>query len=216
MKSMLVIGLGRFGRHLALKLMELGNEVMAVDIDEERVEALAPFVTASHIGDCQEEAIMRELGVKNFDICFVCISNDFQGSLEVTYTLKELGAQYIVARADREKQTKFLQKIGADEVIHPEMDMAQRTAVKYSANNAFDYIELTPEYSIFEIKVPSNWVGKTVSEVNVRSKFRVNIIGIKNDFKITPLLTSDHVFGKNEHLIISGDKKDCIHLTEIK
>jgi trk system potassium uptake protein TrkA len=216
MKSILVIGLGRFGRHLALKLMELGNEVMAIDKDEEAVEKVAPFVTASRIGDCQEPEVMAELGVNNFDICFVCISNDFQGSLEVTYALKEMGAQHVVARADRDAQTKFLQKIGADDVIHPEKEMAQRTAVKYSARNSFEYIELTPEYAICEIQVPEQWVGKTVSDVDVRSKYNVNIIGVKRGGSIVPMLRSNHVFTKDEHLIIAGSKKDGLRLTEKK
>jgi trk system potassium uptake protein TrkA len=216
MKSMLVIGLGRFGRNLALKLMALGNEVMVIDKDEESVEHIAPFVTTSHIGDCQDEEVIRELGVNNFDICFVCISNDFQGSLEVTYMLKEHGAKYVVARADRDAQTKFLQKIGADEVIHPEKEMAQRTAVKYSATNSFEYIELTPDYIISEIQVPDGWVGKSVSEVNVRSRHNVNIIGIKNNGVITPFISPSHIFQKDEHLVIAGAKKDGLALTDRK
>lgn len=216
MKSILIIGLGRFGRHLAMKLMELGNEVMVIDKDEEAVEKVAAFVTASHIGDCQDPDVIKELGVKNFDICFVCISNDFQGSLEVTYMLKENGASHVVSRADRDSQTKFLQKIGADEVIHPEKEMAQRTAVQYSANNTFEYFELTPEYSICEIQVPVEWVGKSVTEVSVRSKYNVNIIGIKNNERIVPMLSSNHMFTKDEHLIIAGSKKDSLRLTEKK
>lgn len=216
MKSILVIGLGRFGRHLSLKLMELGNEVMIIDKDEEAVERVAPFVTASRIGDCQELEVLRELGVCNYDICFVCISNDFQSSLEVTYALKEMGASYVVARADRDAQTKFLQKIGADEVIHPEKEMAQRTAVKYSAKNSLDYIELTPEYAIFEIKTPDGWVGKTVTEVEVRTRHHVNIIGFKTNDSITPMVNSTHKFTKEEHLIIAGMKKDVLRLTERK
>ena len=214
MKSILVIGLGRFGRHLSLKLMELGNEVMVIDKDEEAVERVAPFVTASHIGDCQDPDVIRELGVNNFDICFVCISNDFQGSLEVTYALKESGARHVVSRADRESQTKFLQKIGADEVIHPEKEMAQRMAVQYSANNTFEYFELTPEYAISEIRVPCDWVGKTIAEVNVRLRYNINIIGIKTEETIVPMLSSSHVFSKNEHLIIAGSKKDSLRFTE--
>ena len=214
MKSILVIGLGRFGRHLALKLMELGNEVMVVDKDEEVVEKVAPFVTDSRIGDCQEEQALIELGVGNYDICFVCISNDFQGSLEVTYLLKELGAQYIVARADRDAQTKFLQKIGADEVIHPEKDMAQRTAVKFSARNSFDYIEMTPEYVICELNVPDDWVGKTVAEMNIRSEYNINIIGIKNEGAITPFVSPNHVFLPGEHLVVAGAKKDALSLAD--
>jgi trk system potassium uptake protein TrkA len=216
MKSMLVIGLGRFGRHLALKLMELGNEVMVVDVDEEAVEKVAPYVTSSHIGDCQDCDVLGDLGVNNYDVCFVCISNDFQGSLEVTFALKELGAKYVVARADRDTQTKFLQKIGADEVIHPEKEMAQRTAVKYSAKNSFDYIELTPEYGIFEITAPMSWFGKTVEQVDVRSKYNVNIIGIKKNGKITPLVNKDYVFSSEEHLIIAGAKKDGLRLSDKK
>lgn len=214
MKSILVIGLGRFGRHLSLKLVELGNEVMVIDKDEEAVERVASSVTASRIGDCQDLEVLKELGVNNYDICFVCMSNDFQGSLEVTYALKELGARYVVARADRDAQTKFLQKIGADEVIHPEKEMAQRTAVKYSANNSFDYIELSSEYAIFEIRPPENWVGRTISEVDVRSKHRINIIGVKTEGAITPIVSSSHVFTKEEHLIIAGMKKDMLHLTD--
>ena len=216
MKSILVIGLGRFGRHLSLKLMELGNEVMVIDKDEEAVEKVMSFVTDSRIGDCQEEQVLEELGVGNYDICFVCISDDFQGSLEVTYLLKEIGAQYIVARADRESQTKFLQKIGADEVIHPEKDMAQRTAVKFSARNSFDYIEMTPEYVICELNVPETWVGRTVAEINVRSKHNINIIGIKNEGIITPFVSPNHVFLKGEHLVVAGAKRDALALTDNK
>ncbi len=216
MKSILVIGLGRFGSHLAKKLVELGNEVMVIDRDEEAVERLAPLVTASRIGDCRDPDVIKELGVGNFDVCFVCISDDFQGSLEVTYALKENGAKYVVARADRDSQTKFLQKIGADEVIHPEKEMAQRTAVKYSARNSFEYIELTPEYIICEIQVPNSWVGKTVAEVDVRSKYNVNIIGIKNNSFITPFVSPNHMFRENEHLVIAGAKKDGLALTEKK
>jgi trk system potassium uptake protein TrkA len=216
MKSILVIGLGRFGRHLSLKLMELGNEVMAIDENEEAVEKVAPFVTAARIGDCQDLDVLKELGVNNFDICFVCISDDFQSSLEVTYALKEMGARHVIARADRDAQTKFLQKIGADEVIHPEKEMAQRTAVKYSARNSFDYIELTPEYAIFEIQTPEQWLGKTVAEAEVRTKHNVNIVGIKLNDVITPMVSADHAFSKEEHLIIAGLKKDMLRLADIK
>ena len=161
MKSFLVIGLGRFGSHLAKNLAALGNEVMAIDRDEEKVLQITPFVTAAQVGDCQEEGAMDHLGVANFDVCFVCINDDFQGSLEVTWALKEQGARYVVARADRERQIKFLKRIGADQVVHTEKDMASRVAVKYSAPNAFDYIEITSEYVILEIETPGSWVGHT-------------------------------------------------------
>lgn len=214
MKSMLVIGLGRFGRNLAIKLSELGNEVMIIDKDEDRVSHIAPLVTASQIGDCQDEDVLKTLGVSNYDICFVCVSDDLQCSLEVTSMLKEMGAKYVVARADRENQTKFLKKIGADEVIHTERDMAVRLAVKYSAQNAFEYIELTPEYAIFEIKTPKSWIGKSISEVGVRIKYNVNVIGIKIDNNIAPLTRADHVFSEKEHLIIAGGKKDSMRIMD--
>jgi trk system potassium uptake protein TrkA len=144
MRTMLVIGAGRFGSKLAVKLKELGNEVMLVDVNEEAVQKLAPFVTRVQIGDCMDRDVLAELGVRNFDVCFVCISDNFQSSMEITSLLKELGAPYVVAKSDREIHAGLLKKIGADDVVYPERDMAQRTAVRYSARGAFDYIELSP------------------------------------------------------------------------
>ena len=212
MRSMLVIGLGRFGRHLAINLAELGNEVMVVDRDEAAVNVVAPLVTAAHIGDCMDEEIIRSLGVRNFDVCFVCISNNFQSSLEITSLLKEAGAKLVVSKTDREMHAKFLLKIGADAVIHPERDMAQRTAMKYSMQNAFDYIELTPEYAISEMLVPQSWTGHTIRDLKVRSRYNVNVIGVKKDAHVTPLVDAEHVFLPEEHLLVAGSKKDIIRL----
>lgn len=211
---MLVIGLGRFGSALAVKLAQLGNEVMVIDRFEEKVTAVAPFVTASQIGDCSDEDILRSVGVDNFDICFVCVSDDFQSSLEITSQLKELGARHIVSKTEREKQEKFLHIIGADDVIHAERDMAQRLAVKYSARSAFEYIELTPEYAILEIEIPKSWIGRSVSDVDVRSKYNVNIIGLKRGNEILPLIKPDHIFVEDEHLIIAGDKKSGLRVMD--
>jgi trk system potassium uptake protein TrkA len=211
---MLVIGLGRFGTHLALKLMELGNEVMIIDKDEESVNNLASQVTRAQIGDCMEEAVLKGLGVKNFDVCFVCISDDFQSSLEITSILKELGAAHVVSKTNRDIHAKFLLKVGADEVIYPERDMAKRAAVKYSAKNAFDYIELTPEYAVFEMEVPSNWVGRTLKQLDVRSRHNINVIGTKRDNKVIPITSADYIFIPDEHLIIAGSKKDLNKLME--
>lgn len=214
MKSFLVIGLGRFGRHLTEKMIELGDEVMVVDRDEDRVARLASIATATCVGDCQDENVLAALGVSNYDVCFVCVSDDFQCSLEVTATLKDLGAKCVVARADREKQTKFLKKIGADYVVHTEMDMAVRVAMRFSASNAFDYFELTPKYAILEIQTPDEWVGKTVSQVDVRQRYNVNILGVKMGDEIEPLLNADYKFTPKSHLIIAGDKKDSIRLMD--
>ncbi len=212
MRSMLVIGLGRFGRHLATKLSELGNEVMVVDRDEAAVNRVMPSVTAAHIGDCMDEEVVRSLGVRNFDVCFVCMSDNFQSSLEITSLLKEAGAHMVVSKTDREMHAKFLLKIGADAVIHPERDMAYRTAIKYSAKNAFDYIELTPEYAIFETTPPAAWVGHSVNDMKVRSRFNVNIIGIKDGARVTPLVDAGHIFTETEHILVAGGQKDVLKL----
>jgi trk system potassium uptake protein TrkA len=211
---MLVIGLGRFGKHLALKLAELGNEVMVIDKEEDIVNHIAPFVTSALIGDCMDEEVIKSLGVSNFDVCFVCISDNFQSSLEITSLLKEHGAKYVVSKTDREMHAKFLMKIGADAVIHPERDIAWRAAMKYSNKNVFDYIEFTPEYAIFEMQVPASWIGKTVREMKVREQYNLNIVGIRGEDHVTPMVDADHMFVQDEHLYVAGAKKDIIRLMD--
>ncbi len=214
MRSMLVIGLGHFGTHLALKLSELGNEVMVVDRDEEAVNKIAPQVTTALVGDCMSPEILKSLGVGNFDICFVCISDNFQSSLEITSLLKDLGARYVISKTDRDIHAKFLRRIGADEVIFPERDMAQRTAFRTSARNAFQYIELTPEYAIFEMKLPDNWSGKSVKQLDVRSRHNLNIIAVKRNEQVVPITSPDYVFAHNEHIFVVGSKQDLLKLME--
>ncbi|NCB52049.1 MAG: TrkA family potassium uptake protein [Clostridia bacterium] len=214
MRSILIIGLGRFGTHLALKLMELGNEVMIIDKNEDVVNKLASQVTRALVGDCMESGVLESLGVSNFDLCFVCISDDFQSSLEITSILKELGAPCVISKTDRDIHAKFLLKIGADHVIYPERDMAQRAAFKYSAKNAFDYIELTPEYAILEAEVPEKWIGKTLRELDIRSKHNINVIGRKTEQKVIPFTSPDYVFSSGEHLVFAGSKKDIMGLMD--
>ena len=148
MKTVLIIGIGRFGNHLCRKMAELNNEVMAVDIREEAIEDILPLVTNAQIGDCTNEEVLHSLGVGNFDICFVCIGNNFQSSLEITNLLKEMGAKYVISKANRDIQAKFLLKNGADEVVYPNRDLAEKLAVRCSMDNVFDYIELTEGYTI--------------------------------------------------------------------
>lgn len=210
MRSMLVIGAGRFGKNLAVKLTELHNEVMLVDVDEEAVHKLEPFVTRVQIGDCMDRDVLSELGVRNFDVCFVCISDNFQSSMEITSLLKELGAPYVVAKSDREIHADLLKKIGADDVVYPERDMAQRTAVRYSARGAFDYIELSPEYAIMEIEVPDDWIGRNIRELDVRIRHRVNVIGVRTGKHILPLISADHAFREQEHVIVAVEQKDIL------
>lgn len=208
MKSVLLIGLGRFGRHMAQKLRELHHEVLAVDKNEDRVNDALPFVTNAQIGDGTNEAFIASLGVRNFDLSVVAIGDDFQSSLETTALLKEQGAPFVVSRANRDVHAKFLLRNGADDVIYPEKQMASWAAVRYTADHVFDYVELTPEHSIFETAVPASWVGKTVVELAVRQKYRINILATKHDGKLEPLPGPNHTFLADETIFILGDNKD--------
>ncbi|HPJ75246.1 MAG TPA: TrkA family potassium uptake protein [Clostridia bacterium] len=214
MKSVLIIGTGKFGKNLALKMAELGNEVMVVDKEENEVRDISEYVTSAQVADCMDENVLRSLGINNFDICFVCIGDNFQSSLEITSLLKDNGAKYVVSKADRDIHAKFLLRNGADEVIFPEKDMAQRAAYRFSANHMFDYIQLSQDYSICEIETPENWVGKTIAQVNVRSNYNVNVLAYKENGKIYPLSNPNYIFKENTHLIISGAWKDVEKLNK--
>lgn len=208
MKSILIIGLGRFGSHLCKDLSRLDNEIMIVDQDESKLEDLLPLVVNAKIGDCTNEKVLKSLGVGNFDICFVCIGNNFQNSLEITSLLKELGAKYVVSKANRDIHAKFLLRNGADEVIYPDRDISEKVAVRFSANQVFDYVELGNSYSIYEIAPLPEWVGKTIKDVNFRANYHANIIGVKidGDMKLTP--GPDYIFQKDEHLMVLGHQSD--------
>lgn len=190
MKTVLLIGAGRYGRHVAIQLNKLGHQVMAVDINEDRIDAVMPYVTGAQIGDSTNETFLRSLGVANFDLCFVAISGDFQSSLETTCMLKELGAACVIARAERDAQVKFLLRNGADHVVYPEMEMAKWAAVRYTGNHILDYTELDERHAIFEVRVPEAWLGKTIGTLDVRKKHGINILAVKHggvsDFAITP------------------------------
>lgn len=213
MKSILVIGMGRFGRHLAKKMQALGNDVMIVDRDAELVNEVAAEFTDSHIGDCTNEAVIRSLGVKQMDICFVSIGEDFQSSLVITSLLKRAGAKCVIAKANQEIQATLLQQIGADEVVYPERDLAEKLAVRYNANNIFDYIQLTDEYSIYEIPVLPAWIGHSIAEIDVRRKYRINIIAIKCQNTLQPTPGADYVFRTDDHAVVIGKATDVSKLT---
>lgn len=206
-KSVLLIGLGRFGKYIAMKLHELGHEVMGVDENEERVNDAMPYVTDGQIGDSTNEALLKSLGVKNYDVCIVTIGGDFQSSLETTYLLKELGAQKVVSRAEQDVQAKFLLRNGADEIIYPEKQLATWAAIRYSSDHILDYIELGDSCSIFEVSVPSAWVGKSVVEIDIRRKYNVNIIATKKNGKINAVVTADTVLSAEETLLVLGEYK---------
>ena len=208
MKSVLVIGMGTIGIYLARKMQDLGNEVMIADKDEELIQELSPEFNDAFCGDCSAAGILKSIGVNTFDYCFVTIGEDFYASLEITSILKELGAKYVIAKAKRARQVEFLKKIGADEVVYPDKEIAENLAVRYNADNIFDYIELTSEYSIFEIPVVSSWVGKKVMDVDVRRKHKINIIAVKNDNELNLNLGGDYVFDENDHLVVLGKSSD--------
>lgn len=208
MKSVLLIGLGRFGRHMAEKLLEEGNEVLGVDICEERVNDAMDMLTNAQIGDATNELFVESLGVRNFDLCVVAIEDNFQSSLETTALLKDYGAPFVLSRANRDVHAKFLLRNGADRIVYPEKEMAQRMAVKYGNDNIFDCIELTDEYSIYEIPVPESWVGKSILEKDVRKKYGISILATKRLETLYPLPGAEHVFAEDENLIILGHFKD--------
>lgn len=168
MKNILLIGLGRFGRHVAIQLNNLGHEVMAVDNNEERVNEVLPFVTNAQIGDSTNADFLKSLGIGNFDVCMVTIGGNFQNSLETTSLLKELGAKTVVSRAERDVQKKFLLRNGADEVVYPEKQIAEWAAIRYTADHIRDYIQVDEAHAIFEVEVPENWISKTIGQLDIR------------------------------------------------
>lgn len=208
MKSILIIGLGRFGRHMAKKFSEQNNDVMAIDINEERINNVLSVVTNALIGDATNEQFMETIGVRDFDLCVVAIGDNFQSSLETTALLKDLGAKFILARASRDVHAKFLLRNGADDVIYTEKETAERLAVKYGSDNIFNYIDLNDEYSIYEIAVPSSWLNKSILKVNVRSKYGISILATKQGNNIFPLPKPEHVFTDSESLMILGKNED--------
>ena len=215
MKSILLIGLGRFGKHIAVKLHELNHEVMAIDKNEERVDEVLPYVTNAQIGDSMKEEFLRSLGVGNYDVCIVAIGNDFQGSLETTSLLKELGAKKVVARAARDIQATFLLRNGADEIVYPEKQLANWTAIRYTSDHIFDYIELDEEHAIFEIEVPMNWISKSIGEIDIRRRYNINIMAIKKKGKLEMAISPDTRLEEDEALLVLGRHKDiqkCFHI----
>ena len=214
-KSVLIIGLGRFGRHAALKMMELRHQVMAVDKDESRVNALARLVTNAQIGDSTDEEFLRSLGVRDFDVCIVAIGDDFQSSLETTSLLKELGARHVVARASRERHEKFLLRNGADEVVYPEKQVAEWTAISAMSEQILDYFTISEGYSVFELSVPAEWAGHTMAELDVRKRYGVNVLGIKDKGVFNMSITPDTVFAGDASVLVLGRDRDVMNLSLI-
>ena len=204
MKSILLIGLGRFGRHIAQDLNQLGHQVMAVDDVEERVNAVLPYTTSAQIGNSTDPAFLESLGIRNYDACIVTIARDFQSSLETTSVLKELGARLVVSRAASDVQAKFLLRNGADEVVYPEKQLAKWTAIRYSSDHILDYIELDDEHAMFEVPIPGDWVGQSVGQLNIRRKYGINLIGVKRDGKLNLSVNSETILNQEETMLVLG------------
>lgn len=215
MKSVLLIGLGRFGKHIALQLNQLGHQIMGVDNNEERVNDTMDILTNAQIGDSTNEEFLRSLGIDNYDICIVAIGNDFQSSLETTCSLKELGAKFVVSRAERDGQAKFLLRNGADEVVYPEKQVAKWAAIRYSSDHILDYIELDDAHSIFEVSVPEEWIGLSIGQLDIRKKYNINIMGVKKEGKISTMITPDTILSEEKTLLVLGEYKalqKCFHI----
>lgn len=215
MKSILLIGVGRFGRHIIRKLNAMNHQVMAVDHDEDRIQDVLSSVTSAQIGDSTNEEFLSSLGISNFDACIVTIGDDFQNSLETVYLLKELGARKVIARASREIQEKFLLRNGADEVVYPEKQMAAWTAIRCASDHVLDYIELDNEYSIYELAIPNEWCGKTILELDIRKKYNINILGIREYGKLNMNITPSTVLNSRKSMLVLGNEKiieKCFHI----
>lgn len=208
MKSVLLVGLGRFGKNTAIKLKELKHEVMALDIIEERVSDALPYVSNALIGDATNQKFLETLGIGDYDLCIVTIGDNFQASLVATSLLKEMGAKKVISRASSDVQTKLLLRNGADDVVYPEQQVAEWTAVRYSSDHIFDYLSIEDGYSIAEIDVPIKWIGKTIGELDVRKKYKLNVMAVKIDDKISMQTDNNTLFSGTERLLVLGRDSD--------
>ncbi|MBQ9592890.1 MAG: TrkA family potassium uptake protein [Lachnospiraceae bacterium] len=207
MKSILVIGVGHFGRHLIRKLNELNTQVMAVDIDEESVNAVLSYVDSAQIGDSTNVEFLSQLGVSDFDAVIVTITDEFQTSLETASLLKDLGARHVVSRASSDIQEKFLLRNGADEVVYPEKQLAAWTCIRCTSDHVFDYIDLGGEHSIFEVSVPNEWVGRNVLQINVRQQYGINILGVRKNGILNTLIKPETTFEAGMTVLVLGAEK---------
>jgi len=212
MQSVLLIGMGMFGQTLGEKLINMGNEVMIVDKNEDVINRLAPKYTNALIANCMNADNLKSLDIPSYDACVVAIGDDFQSSLEVTSILKDLGAKYVVSKASTDIQRKFLFRVGADEVIYPNRDIAEKLAVKLNSKRIFDYIELDPENAILEIAVPKKWEGKALVDINPRGKHGINVLIVKRERKIYPV-DANYVFRNGDHMVVFGNTEKILAFT---
>ena len=208
MKNVLLIGLGRFGRHMAQKLHDINNQVLVIDKDERRVQDAMGYVTNAEIGDATDPALIDSLGVSDFDLCIITMGHDLQASLEITALLKKRGAPFVLVRAARDAHAQFLLACGADEVIYPEKQLANWAAVRYGSNHIYDYIRLSTDHAIYETEIPDGWIGHTVVDLAIRQRYRLNILAIRKNGQVEPLPGPNHQFCRDERIILLGSEKD--------
>lgn len=204
MKNILLIGLGRFGHHMAQQFYAMGHEVMAVDRQEERVNRVLTFVTDAQIGDSTDGAFLASLGVGNYDLCVVAIGDSFENSLVTTSLLKELGAGRVIARASRGIQERLLLRNGADEVVYPEKQLARWTAIRYSSDHILEYWALDHDYAVYELAVPEAWLGQTVDQLDLRKKYGLNILGIRYDGHLNMDIRPQTILDKGASVLVLG------------
>ena len=202
MKSFLIVGMGTFGHHLCRELSKEKCEIMAVDMNAEAVEDVLHQVVSAKVGDCTNVEVLRSFGVTDFDACFVCVSSDFKSSLQISSLLKELGAKKLYCKAEDDIHAKFLRRIGADFVIYPEKEAAVRIAVSESSDDIFDCIPLTEDYSIYELSVFDKWVGKSIKELDIRGKYHMNVLAVKDGDAVSPMPGADYKFRSGEHVMV--------------
>ena len=215
MKSILLIGTNRLGSLLARNFHDLGHQVMAVDKEEERINSVLPYVTDAQIGDSTNEVFLRSLGVSSYDVCIVTIGGDFQSSLETTSLLKELGGKLVISRADRHVQAKFLLRNGADEVINPEKQIAEWAAIRYASDHVLDFIKLDEDFAIFEVSIPAEWMGKRIGQLEIRRKYGINILAVKENGKMNLAVSPDTVLDSSKTLFVLGERRaiqKCFHM----
>lgn len=205
MKSFIVIGLGRFGMQVAKKLSQQGCEVLALDTSADLVQQLGEIVTQAVIADARDKEVLRSLGVKDFDCAVVAIGDSLSDSVLATLNLKELGVPQIICKAHDETHRNVLEKLGADRVVIPEQENADRLAMSLASNNVLDYIELSPDYGIIEVPVPASWENKSLIELNVRAKLGVNILSVKRGGSITVSPSADYRMAKGDVMLVLGE-----------
>lgn len=214
MKSFLIIGMGSFGHHLCRSFGKLDCEIMIVDEKQENLEDMLPYVTSAKIGDCTNPDVLKSFDVETFDACFVSVGGSFQNSLQITSLLKELRAKIVYSKADEDIQAKFLLRNGADEVIYPEKDEAERIAIRASSDNIFDCIGISDDYYIMEIQPQLEWLGKTICELDFRKRYHLNIMAVKKGKQVFPMPDLNYAFSEGEHLMVLGHIDDIRKVTK--